>query len=294
MLALILTVFGVVFLLPTDAFAWGPVTHIVQGSTVLANITSLPAALQTLLQAFPSHYLYGCIGADIIQAKAYTRSVSTHCHNWPVAWKIVESAESDAERAFAWGYMTHLAADIHSHNHFVPSNLLRSFESRTAGHAYWEARADALQQRKYWRKVREVLEGRYEECDRLVETVVEHTLFSFKTNKRIFDSLMGVSKLERWQALVAAVNRRSRYPLARSTVERYNEACAATAIDLLSFAKASYTQQQDPTGRAILKRTAALRRQLRMLKRRHRLPAGIEAEMASELIPELLEPPAAA
>lgn len=285
MLALFLAAVGVFVLLPTPAFAWGPITHIVHGSTILANLTSLPAALQAVLAAHPERYLYGCIGADIIQAKAYTRSLATHCHSWPVAWSLVDEAESDAERAFAWGYLTHLGADIVSHNHFVPSCLLRSFDSRTANHAYWEARADSLQRRVYWHRVRDVLRGSYEDCDALVERVVQHTLFSFRTNKRIFDSLMALHKFDRWQALVGSVNRRSKYPLERETVEHYNEVCVASAVDLITKQRESFTQQQDATGREILERAIKLRRQLRTLKRRNRLSEDIEREAVSgELI----------
>jgi hypothetical protein len=297
MLAMLLTiaaVAGAVLLVPGDAWAWGPVTHIVHGSTILANLTSLPETLQALLMLHPERYLYGCIGADIIQAKAYTRSIATHCHSWPVAWQLLDESETDGQRAFVWGYMTHLGADIISHNHFVPASLLRSFEARTAGHAYWEARADGLQDQLYWRRVRRVLEGDYSDCDRLVERVVEHTLFSFRTNKRIFDSLMAINKLKRWQRLVDTVNMRSRYPLSTQTVQRYNQACIMSAMDLMVNAKSSFTQEQDATGRDILSRSVALRRKLRALKRRDQIPPGLEEEMLEDLLPELLDPAAAA
>ena len=175
----------------------------------------------------------------------------------------------------------------------MPSNLIRSFDSRTSGHAYWEARADALQGKHYWVKVRSVLQGNYSDCDRLVERVIEHTLFSFKTNKRIFDSLMAVHKLDRWQTLVNTVNRRSRFELTGERVQQYNRACIASATDLLVNGRESYTQKQDATGREILTRAVALRRKLRVLKRRDRLPDGLEQEMMAELLPDL-EPPAAA
>jgi len=278
MVALLLAMIGVVVLMPTPAYAWGPITHIVHGSAILANLTSLPEALQAILAVHSERYLYGCVGADIIQAKAYTQSLSTHCHSWTVAWKLVSAAETDAEKAFAWGYLTHLSADVVSHNHFVPSSLLRSFDSRTANHAYWEARADGLQRRRHWQDVREVLRGRYDDCDALVERVVRHTLFSFKTNKRIFDSLMGLHKFDRWQALVGSVNRRSRYALSREAVEHYNEVCIASAMDLLVHRDRSFTQEQDPTGREILERAIKLRRQLRTLKRRNRLSPEVERE----------------
>jgi hypothetical protein len=285
MIGFLVAVVGVLVLLPTDALAWGPVTHIVHGSTILANLSNLPGDLQAILSAYSNHYLYGCVGADIIQAKAYTRSVATHCHRWPTAWALVDAAESDVQRAFAWGYMTHLGADIISHNHFVPANLVRSFDSRSAGHAYWEARADALQRVRYAERLRETLAGRYEECDALVERVIQDTLFSFRTNKRIFDSLMALSKLERWHAFVQTVNRRSRYDLTRDTVDRFNAAAIASATDLLVHGRGSHTQDQDPTGRDVLKRAVLLRRKLRVLKKNRRLPGGLAQEMAAEMLP---------
>ncbi|MFP6610347.1 MAG: zinc dependent phospholipase C family protein [Deltaproteobacteria bacterium] len=274
---------------PDVAWAWGPVSHMVHGSSVLANITSLPAGLQAVLGAHQDRYLYGCVGADIIQAKFYAKSIATHCHRWTVAWAFVERARTDGQRAFAWGYMTHLAADIISHNHFVPANLLRSFDKRTLGHAYWEARADSVQRRRHWQLVREVLLSDYGDCDTLVEEIVENTLFSFKTNKRIFDSLMAVSKLERWQLLVKNLAGRSRLPLSRHTVDRYNEACLRCALDLLGQGRNSFTQLEDPTGKDMLRRAIALRRRLRTLKRERRLQSGAARDMARELLPHLDE-----
>ncbi len=272
----------VVLLLPSDAVAWGPVTHIVHGTTVLTKLADLPKVLQELLSANAGGYLYGCIGADIIQAKAYTKSLVTHCHSWPVAWNLVKRAESEREQAFAWGYMTHLAADILAHNHFVPSSLLRSFDAPTLGHAYWEARADSLQGKAYPDKVKEILRDDYEDCDALVERAIDHTLFSFKTNKRIFDSLMGLSKLEQWQRFVRTVGYRSRFPLAVETVDRYNAACCAAALDVMVHAHESYTQRQDATGREVLRRSSVLGRKLRLLKRSGRLTTEIESAVIDE------------
>jgi hypothetical protein len=277
---------GLLVLYPTDAMAWGPVSHIVHGSTILTDLTGLPAAVRSALAAYPDHYLYGCVGADIIQAKAYTRSVATHCHRWPTAWTLVDAAKTAKQQAFAWGYMTHLGADIISHNHYVPSQLVRSFDARSAGHAYWEARADSLQRISYGRRLREVLEGRYQECDDLVQQVIKDTLFSFKTNKKIFDSLMALSKFDRWQSFMKTVNRRSRHSLTRPTVDRFTTAAIASARDLLEHGRQSSTQKRDPTGGAVLTQAIAASRKLRVLKKNRRLPKGLEHEMAEELLPD--------
>lgn len=272
-------IFLLILLLPGDALAWGPITHIVHGSAVLASLETLPTHLQSLLAAYPSCYLYGCVGADLIQAKAYTRDVAGHCHRWPTAWRVVEAAATDRERAFVWGYMTHLAADILSHNHFVPGSLVRSFAAPALGHAYWEARVDAMQPAHHRVQVRRLLADSFEDCDALIGRVVADTLLSLKTNKRIFDSLLALSKLDRWQGFMSRVAARSRYTIGAEVVERYNEACIESARDLLSRGKESSTQSQDPTGQDVLTRAIALRRRLRALRRSGRLDADLAADI---------------
>src|SRR5262245_27545494 len=260
---------------PGEAHAWGPVTHLVHGSQVLENLSSLSPALQEILGKARLQYLYGNIAADIMHAKRYTRSLYTHCHCWPVGWQVVESARTEREEAFAWGYLSHLAADVHSHNNFVPVQLVVSFEARTLRHLYWEARFDAAQRRDRWRLIRSVLTHRFSDCDRLVERVVERTLFSFRTNKRIFDSVMALQQAEQWQLMVRGLGARSRYPLPATEVDRFNGLCTVAIEDLLRRGRRSACQAADPTGREVLARAAALRRKLRSLKRRGDIPESV-------------------
>jgi hypothetical protein len=259
---------------PGEALAWGPVTHLVHGSQVLANLSIAAPALQEILREHRFPYLYGCIAADIIQAKKYTRSLYTHCHCWPVGWQIVESARTEREQAFAYGYVSHLAGDVYSHNHYVPVQLIVSYQARTLRHVYWEARFDAAQHRDRFRLIRAVLSRRYDDCDRLVERVVERTLFSFRTNKRIFSSVMALQQLDQWQTMMRRLGARSRYPLAASDIERFNGLCVAAIEDLLAHGRASACQHADPTGREALDRAERLRAKLRTLRGRgHMTPA---------------------
>ena len=77
---------ALVLLLPAEASAWGPITHLTHGAEVLRNLTIVGVALQRLLRTHRLEYLYGCVGADITQAKKYTRAEQAHCHSWPVGW----------------------------------------------------------------------------------------------------------------------------------------------------------------------------------------------------------------
>jgi hypothetical protein len=278
-LALVAVVTAIVLAWPHDALAWGPVTHLVHGSQVLDSLSILGPRLQEILRENPLAYLYGCVAADIVQAKKYTRSLYTHCHCWPVGWQIAEAARGEREQAFAYGYLSHLAGDVFSHNQFVPIQLVVSYQARTLRHVYWEARFDAAQARDRARLLHAVFEHRYPDCDRLVERVVERTLFSFKTNKRIFNSVMALQRLEQWQGMMRRLSDRSRYPLPPAEIDRFNALCTGAIRDLLQRGQRSACQHADPTGREALARAATLRRKLRALKRRGQMTDAIVAEL---------------
>jgi hypothetical protein len=278
---------AVALALPERAFAWGPVTHLVHGSMVLERLALLPAEMQSLLGRFPYEYLYGCIGADIIQAKKFTRSLYTHCHHWRTGWSVLSGAKGDAERAFAHGYLSHLASDTFSHNYYLPVRLIRSFRNRSMKHLYWEARFDANQCMERWPVLTQVAAHLYPHCDDLVERVVERTLFSFRTNKRIFDSLLALQRLESWHSMMQRVTRSRHHPLGPSDIERFNRLCTESIVDLLERGQESACQSADPTGRENLARAEALRRRLRLLARRGVLDGDQEIALIDAAIPSL-------
>ena len=65
-----------------------------------------------------------------------------HCHNWRVGFNVLHEAREGAQKAFAWGFLAHLAADTVAHNYYVPWKLVSSFNKLRTGHAYWELRYD--------------------------------------------------------------------------------------------------------------------------------------------------------
>jgi hypothetical protein len=274
-------------LAPQEAQAWGPVTHLIHGATVLARVTTLPSTLQEILRAFPDAYLYGCVGADIIQAKKFTRDLRYHCHSWNVGWQVLDGATTDSERAFAYGYLTHLAADTYSHNYYVPLQLIASFRARALKHVYWEARFDAMHPDSDWRRLRDVVSHLYPGCDELMERVVERTLFSFRTNKRIFNSVMALHRVEQWRRVMQRLGNRSRYVLAAEEVTRYDHLCSHAALDMLSNGTKARCVSLDPTGREHLERAEQIRKRLRLLKRKRQLTPSLQEAILAKVVPEL-------
>lgn len=246
---------------------------------MLKNITILGVGLQRLLSRYPQEYLYGCIGADITLGKKYTRALQAHCHSWEVGWQVLDSARSEAERAFGYGYLTHLAADVYSHNHFVPTQLIVSFRARALRHIYWEARFDSLQNHEYHRVVRSVRRHPLPECDALVKRVVARTIFSFRTNKRIFNSVLAFHDWKNWHEIMRRVSQRSRHRLPPAVVHQYNAACLVSISDLLVRGKRAQCQSADPTGLEALKLAKDVRRKLKALGRRGRLTPDLEQQL---------------
>jgi hypothetical protein len=278
---------GIVLGAPGEALAWGPVTHLVHGSMLLERLALLTPALQELLARHPYEYLYGCIGADIIQAKKFTRSLYTHCHHWRTGWSVLEAARTDPERAFAYGYLSHLASDTFSHNYYLPIRLISSFRAGAMRHVYWEARFDANQEPERWPVLNVVAAHVYPHCDDLVERVVERTLFSFKTNKRIFDSLLALQRLEYWQTVMQRVTGSQKHPLAPTDIARFNGLCADAIVDLMLRGERSTCQSADPTGEENLARANLIRKRLRALARRGVLDSDREQALVADFIPEL-------
>ena len=123
-------VFLALALFPTDAWAWTPGTHVYLGDAVLRSIAMLPGNIGGLIAAFPYDFLYGSIAADTSIAKKYA-AAGRHSHSWAVGFDILDRARDDALKAFSYGYLAHLAADVVAHNAFVPYQL--AITSSTTG-----------------------------------------------------------------------------------------------------------------------------------------------------------------
>lgn len=184
------------------AFAWGPLTHLYLGQQLLWKHALLPAGLYLLLKKHRKDFLYGNISADIIVGKQLL-DFERHCHNWKVARQLLDNSGDDRQKAFSYGYLAHLAADTVAHNHFIPKYLLMASDTKHFGHSYWEMRADAMVDRRY-RKIAEELDSEIREYHNpLMEQTLTRALFSFKTNKRVFDSILYLSRLHQWESLTA-------------------------------------------------------------------------------------------
>ena len=244
-----LLIFTLLLLLfPVDAFAWGAGVHLGLGLRLLAAPEALPVALQALLAAHPMDFLYGCIAADITLGKKHTHHLE-HCHNWRIGRKLLEQSkqESAPAEACAYGYLAHLAADTIAHNYFVPYKLTMTFNTTLHNHAYWEIRADIGVRDETWKTAQLLAKQDNRQHDRMLNKILSDTIFSFRTNKKIFNSMMLVTRLQNWHKLINSISKRSKWKFDEEEHKEYMVMGLEAINGILGDADSPFWNA-DPTG----------------------------------------------
>lgn len=262
MFSLAALAFGLGLLAPGAAFAWGPGTHLELGTKVIANLGLLPLALQELLREHPLDYFYGSIAADIIVGKKFTHYLR-HCHRWALGLEVLDKAENEAQKSFAWGYLSHLAADVVAHNYFVPYKTMMSFNSRGMNHTYWEVRFDTYASDEVWLIPPQLSEQMLTGNDELLKRSLSNTLFSFRTNKVIFNSVILMGRFRNWQNILRESLSQSATPLDVRRVEKYKELSLEAILSFLIDKEEAWCFKADPTGHQSLKAASVIRTQLK-------------------------------
>jgi zinc dependent phospholipase C len=271
-------------LFPSDALAWTPGTHVYLGDAVLRSLSMLPGNIAALLGAFPYDFLYGSIAADTSIAKKYA-AAGRHSHSWNVGFDILDRARDDALRAFSYGYLAHLAADVVAHNVFVPYQLAVTSSTTGLGHSYWETRFETHLGEWAPRRARELILLDHSRSDGHLDRILSPTIFSTSTNRRIFRGMVVAADMESWQRVFQLMLERSRWDLADDQVSTHLTMSFDYVMDLLRRLDSSDPMRFDPSGHD----------RLRMAKRirRTHLRAGGEDAVAEQASQEFALPAAA-
>ncbi|TAL18039.1 hypothetical protein EPN96_03195 [bacterium] len=260
-LTLLLAVIGVFFAAGT-AHAFGPATHLELSGQILANLSLIPAATAQLISAYPFDFYYGSIAADIVVAKKMAPYLH-HCHRWTVGLDVLENSEKPSQKAFALGYMTHLAADVVAHNYFVPYKLIVGFTSKANNHALLEMRFDSYAPQKVWEIPPLISREMHLDNDELLKRVLSRQLFSFATNKTLFKGVVLLSRSSKWQSLVQKAMENQSPALDLERIDHYKALSFNACTSLLSEMEESWIFCADPTGQNSLKAAGEVARRLR-------------------------------
>jgi hypothetical protein len=170
---------------PGDALAWGAGVHVVTALSSLNDAALLLPSIARVVSAYPAEYLYGCLTADFFIGKSKKKKAS-HPHNWEGGFRLLAEAGEENEAAYAYGFLSHLAADVVAHNFFIPNLILDCPPWRRKGHLYWELRADYTVGPVYVKIARDILRMDHRECDYLLKVITGKEKNKVKAKKRLY------------------------------------------------------------------------------------------------------------
>lgn len=215
-------------LVPSFAFAWGPLTHMYLGNEVLTYSSLIPAGIFALLRKHKQDFLYGNLMADIILGKKYLPDDKSS-HSWDVGLKLLDQSKTWPERAFAYGYLSHLAADSVAHEALTD-------EKGNVGHTWVEMTADSLIDKTYWLQTITMKRSVRKRSDLLLENSLDSYMFSFKTNKRLYKSMVFLSFL----------NKRRVWGVNREHISVLHDESIARMLNLLQHGTESAVLHKNP------------------------------------------------
>jgi hypothetical protein len=274
--------FFVVFLsvLVEDAWAWGPAIHTAIACRILQDGTAILPAIAGIIQSFPREFVYGSLAADFFVGKG-TKPKKDHSHNWQTGFRLLRKAKTDRESAYAYGFFSHLAADVIAHNYFVPNLIHQVSTWRKMGHLYWEAKADHSVGPAYITLAKEIL-GRNELCcDSLLQAAVGNKRNGLKTRRHIYTQTVRLSDLLSNSVSMTLINLGTRYRIAPAYLLFMANLSYELVKDVLSRPYSSPCLSFDPIGSRNLQlagRFAVLSRLLDFRRPRH------EFKVAQELL----------
>lgn len=276
----------VYLLLPREAWAWGPGAHMTYALHALTVTASLSGLIATLLRKHPEEFLYGTIAADIIFGKKFAGELY-HCHHWSVALPLLEKTETDEERAFIYGYLGHLAVDTVAHNFYVPYKIIYSYDARTLGHTYWEMRFDQKVDTRVWETLSDLADSDFTHLDSFLERNLKRTLFNFTTNKKIFNSLLLVQRMQRWRKATDLLIRRSNYSLTDGEFRSFKKLCKEVLVEFLNEPEEARVLRADPSGNLKLLYAKEMVRDLKRYRRRRLLDKSGAQDLIKQIKKQL-------
>lgn len=235
----ILLVIAFMFI-PAAAFAWGPLTHIFLGNELFSLTPLLPAGLLEIIRRYRKDFLYGNLMADIIIGKKYLPEDKSS-HSWDVAFDLLSSASTMQQKAFVYGYMSHLAADTVAHNHYT-------VDRKNIGHTFMEMKADSIIDKKYWLQAVAIDRKIQMRNDLFLENSLNRFIFSFKTNKRICKGMILLSVLNQ-EKIGNFIDRNLVTSMpCREVIEELHQESLDRIIDLLLNWEKSEVVKVSPSG----------------------------------------------
>ncbi|MGD8983428.1 MAG: zinc dependent phospholipase C family protein [Desulfobacteraceae bacterium] len=234
-------------ILTEGAWAWGPAIHTVIGCTILDELSHIFPPVARVIQLFPMEYLYGSLSADFFVGKGQKHK-DGHSHNWDTGFRFFEGAGDDREAAYAYGFLSHLAADVVAHNYYVPKLIHSVSAWKRMGHIYVEAKADQYVGPVYTRIARDLLSREELGCDELLRSAVRTSRNGLKTRKHLFTQSVRLSDFLNCSQPTGLVSKGSRYQISPEYLNFMINLAYRLVRDFLTNTESSPCLSYDPIG----------------------------------------------
>ena len=276
-------VIALIVLCPEPAHAWGPVTHVALGVQVLATVITPDHPLQATLQNLPEIFLYGSLAPDIVQGRRLQSRLRRHSHNWDTGIGLLKSAHGREQKALAYGYLAHLAADVIAHNYYLPARFIGRFQLRMASHLYTEARFDTFQDRSYRELLIKLLKVDFKDLNKVLKRAIDSPLFSFAAHQKIFEG--GLKRIRQFDNIVRAMGGPDE--VEREDHALFHDTSCSAIKGILGSPDGAAACKFDPMGNEAVHSALDLRRKLQRLTKIGPEARKTAIEMSSTMVQEV-------
>lgn len=229
------------------AWAWGPAVHTVISCNIIGSCSQILPCIASIIQAFPHEYIYGGISADFFIGKGQKKKKG-HSHNWEIGFKFLSEVNNEREASYAYGFLSHLAADVVAHNYFVPDLIHRISKWKRIGHFYSEAVADRFVDPVYLKIAKDVLAMDHVDCDRLLKSTAARNSYGLRAKKHIYTQSVKISDYLYCLPVFSALEIGSSYNVEDEYMAFMIELSFKLVKDLLSYPESSACLSHDPIG----------------------------------------------
>lgn len=229
------------------AWAWGPAVHTVISCNIIGSCSQILPYIASIIQAFPHEYIYGGISADFFIGKGQKKKKG-HSHNWETGFKFLSEVNTEREAAYAYGFLSHLAADVVAHNYFVPDLIHRVSKWKRIGHFYSEAVADRFVDPIYLKIVKDVLDMDHIDCDRILKSTAVRNSYGLRAKKHIYTQSVKISDYLYCLPVFSDMEIGSTYNVEDEYMAFMIELSFKLVKDLLSYPESSACLSHDPIG----------------------------------------------
>lgn len=119
--------------------------------------------------------------------------------------------------------------------------------------------------------------------DALLRSILAPTLFSFGTNKRLFNSLLLLSRLQQWQRMLRSMADHSKWTLQEHDQGDYLTLAYEAVLSVLQNMQESPYWKADPAGERALNAAKAIRKNLHLLWLEGKLPDSQAEQLLGEI-----------